>query len=77
MFLPDGCCHLIEATNRIESCTANLILFDTDLRTTTNEIDGNNDNNSIIIRIILDNIDDHIRIARLETLPSGKSEFIG
>ncbi|CAF3395246.1 unnamed protein product, partial [Rotaria sp. Silwood2] len=69
LFLPDGCCHLIEATNPIASCTANLVLFDTDFITTTNEREVNHDNSSIIITIIVDNIDYHIREAKLETLP--------
>lgn len=77
LFLPDGCCHLIEATDQIESCTANLILCDIDLNSTTNGIEENNENNSIIVMIILDNIDDYIRVAKLETLPSMKSEMIG
>jgi hypothetical protein len=80
LFLPDGCCHLIEATTRITSNTANLILFDTDSITTTtitNEFEGNTDHNSVAIKLILDNIEDHIRIATLETLPSVKSEIIG
>ncbi|CAF3582779.1 unnamed protein product, partial [Rotaria sp. Silwood2] len=69
LFLPDGCCHLIEATNPIASCTANLVLFDTGFITTTNEREVNHDNSSIIITIIVDNIDYHIREAKLETLP--------
>ncbi|CAF1020708.1 unnamed protein product [Rotaria sordida] len=75
LFLPDGCCHLIETTNPIASCTANLVLFDTDL-ITTNEIEINHDTNSIIITIIVDSIDDHIREAKLETLPLLKSKII-
>jgi hypothetical protein len=77
LFLPDGCCHLIEATNQIASCTANLILFDTDLIMTTNGLEGNNDNNTIIIYIILDNIEDHVQAAKLETEPISKSNIIG
>jgi hypothetical protein len=45
-------------------------LSDTDLITTN----GINDNNSIIIRIILD---DNLQVAKLETLSSLKSEIIG
>ena len=67
----------MEATNEIASCTANLILFDTDSNQTSNEIDEINENNSIVIRIILDNSDEHIRVVTLETIPSTKSEMIG
>ncbi|CAF4221748.1 unnamed protein product [Rotaria sp. Silwood2] len=79
LFLPDGCFHLIEVTNQIAPCTANLILFDTDL-VLTNDIltsitDDFNDNNSIIIKIILDDIDDNLRVVKLETLPPTRSEI--
>ncbi|CAF3424184.1 unnamed protein product [Rotaria sp. Silwood1] len=76
LFLPDGCCHLIETIDPIVSCTANLVLVHTDLVTSTNEIEANQDNNSIVITIIVDNTDDHIREAKLETLPSLKSDII-
>jgi hypothetical protein len=46
------------------------------LNSTTNEIEGTNENN-MIITIILDDIDEHIRVAKLETLPSMKSDMIG
>jgi len=50
-----------------------LILFDTDL-VLTNDIllsltENFNDNNSIIIKIILDDIEDNLRVVKLETLP--------
>ncbi|CAF4378789.1 unnamed protein product, partial [Adineta steineri] len=51
LFLPDNCCHLIETTDHIASCTANLILFDMNSTETTNKINENLDNNSIIIKI--------------------------
>ncbi|CAF3068379.1 unnamed protein product [Rotaria socialis] len=77
LFLPDGCCRLMETTNSIPSYEVNLILFDTDLiLTESDEIEANNDNSSIIIKIIIDNIDDSIQEAKLETLPVLKSDII-
>ena len=35
------------------------------------------DNNSIIIKIILDDIDNNIRVVKLETLPPTRSEISG
>ncbi|CAF1124957.1 unnamed protein product [Rotaria sordida] len=79
LFLPDGCFHLIEVTNQIAPCTANLILFDTDLVLTNNILlsitEDFNDNNSIIIKIILDDIDENLRVVKLETLPPTRSEI--
>ncbi|CAF2058038.1 unnamed protein product [Rotaria magnacalcarata] len=77
LFLPDGCCRLMETTDSIPSYEVNLILFDTDLiLTEPDEVEVNNDNSSIIIKIIIDNIDDSIREAKLETLPVLKSDII-
>lgn len=61
------------------SCTANLILLDTDL-VLTNDIllsftENSQDNKTIIIKIILDDIDDNLRVVKLETLPSLKSDI--
>lgn len=67
----------MEATNEISSCTANLILLNTDLSKTSNEMDGIIDQNSIVIKMIMDNIDEHIRVVKLETPPSIKTELIG
>lgn len=67
----------MEATNEISSCTANLILLNTDLNKNSNEIDAIVDQNSIVIKMILDNIDEHIRVVKLETPPSIKTELIG
>ncbi|UJR25424.1 hypothetical protein I4U23_006771 [Adineta vaga] len=78
LFLPDGCCHLIEATNQTTSCTANLILYDTDLildNEISSLIDDANDSTLIIIKLILDDIDDNLRVVKLETLPSTRSEL--
>ncbi|CAF3885812.1 unnamed protein product, partial [Rotaria sp. Silwood1] len=65
-------------TNQKAPCTANLVLFDTDL-VLTNDIlssitEDFNDSNSIIIKIILDDIDDNLRVVKLETLPPTRSE---
>ena len=35
------------------------------------------DNNSIIIKIILDDIDENLRVVKLETLPPTKSDTPG
>ena len=64
----------MEATNEISSCTANLILLNTDLSQNSNEID---DQNLIVIKMIVDDIDEHIRVVKLETPPSIKTELIG
>jgi hypothetical protein len=60
------------------SCTANLILLDTDLVLTNDMllslIENPQDNNSIIIKIILDDIDDSLRVVKLETLPPSKTD---
>ncbi|CAF1004965.1 unnamed protein product [Adineta steineri] len=69
LFLPDNCCHLIETTDHIASCTANLILFDMNSTETTNKINENLDNNSIIIKITFDVTGEQIQEAELETLP--------
>ncbi|CAF1396116.1 unnamed protein product [Adineta ricciae] len=77
LLLPDGCFHLIEATDQISSCTANLILYDTDLvldNEASSLMDDTNDNNSIIIKLLLDDIDDNLRVVKLETLPPARSE---
>lgn len=78
LFLPDGCFQLMEATNQVTTYTANMILLDTDI-VLTNEwllslIDSPNENNTIIIKIILDDIDDCLRVVKLETLPPTKSD---
>jgi hypothetical protein len=68
---------LIEATSQTTSCTANLILCDTDLisdRDIAVLADEANDPSSIIVKIILDDIDDNLRVVKLETLPPVKSE---
>jgi hypothetical protein len=61
------------------SCTSNLILLDTDLVLTNDMllslIENPQDNNSIIIKIILDDIDDSLRVVKLETLPPLKSDI--
>jgi len=55
--------------------------LDTDLFSTDNIssiIEDLNDNNSIIIKIIFDDIDDdQIRVVKLETLPPTRSEIPG
>jgi hypothetical protein len=54
--------------------------LDTDLFSTDNIssiIEDLNDNNLIIIKIILDDIDDKIRVVKLETSPPTKSEIPG
>lgn len=67
----------METTKEIESCTANLILVDIDSNKISDEIDETNENNSITMKIILDNIEEHIRVVKLETIPSRKNEMIG
>jgi hypothetical protein len=69
---------LIEAANQVTTYTANFILFDTDF-VVSNEMlssmtEDFNNNNSIIIKIILDDIDDYLRVVKLETLPPTKSD---
>ncbi len=54
--------------------------MDTDLVLTDNIssiTEDLNDNNSIIIKIILDDIEDKIRVAKLETSPPTSSEIPG
>ncbi len=55
--------------------------MDTDLVLTNNissKTEDLNDNNSIIIKIIFDDIDDdQIRVVKLETLPLTRSEIPG
>jgi len=79
LFLPDGCFQLIETTNQMTSCTANFILFDMDVLTDMNLAnviaDGTNENQSLIIHLILDDIDDNIRVVKLETPPPPRSDI--
>ena len=70
MLLPDGCCHLTEATDQTTSSTANLLLVDTDLATP--DVEGS----AVVVKIIFDNIEDHLRVAKLETLPTAKAESL-
>jgi len=54
--------------------------LDTDLVLTNNissRTEDLYDNNSIIIKIIFDDIDDEIRVVKLETLPPTRSEIPG
>ena len=63
------------------SCTANFILFDMDALTDMNLAnviaDGTNENQSLIIHLILDDIDDNIRVVKLETPPPPRSDIPG
>ena len=72
LFIPAGCCHLIETTELSESCPANLILLETDLLTSIDT--SNSKTNTIVIKIILD---DHLQLATLETLPPANSDILG
>jgi 5,10-methenyltetrahydromethanopterin hydrogenase len=74
LLLPDGCCHLLEVTDQSTLLTANLLLVDTDL--VVSDIEGSADKSAIVIKIIFDNIEEHIRVARLETLPTANSESL-
>ena len=74
LLLPDGCCHLMEVTDRSTLLTANLLLVDTDLAAP--DIEGSADKSAIVIKIIFDNIEDHLRVAKLETLPTANSESL-
>ncbi|CAF3132197.1 unnamed protein product [Rotaria socialis] len=78
LLLPDGCFNLIEVTNKIVPCTANLVLFDTDLVLTKEVLssitEDFNDSNSIVVKIILDDIDDNLRVVKLESVPPSRSE---
>ena len=60
------------------SCSANLILFDTDLvvdsATLATITDGNNETNSVVVKIILDDIEDGLRVVKLETLPPARTD---
>ncbi|CAF0783594.1 unnamed protein product [Adineta steineri] len=78
LFLPDGCFHLVEATNQKGLHTANFILYDTDIvltNDTSSLTEILNDNNSIVIKLIFDDIDDNLRVVKLETLPPTRSEI--
>lgn len=81
MLLPDGCCHLIEASNQITSCTANLILLDTDIVLTNDMllsiIEKPQETNSVILKLMFDDIDDNLRVVKLETIPSSRSDTSG
>ena len=44
---------------------------------TTNEMETNKDSYSIVIKIILDNMDDHVREAKLESVPLLPSDING
>ncbi|CAF0789835.1 unnamed protein product [Adineta ricciae] len=77
LLLPDNCCHLMETTSQIASCTANLILLDMDaLVTTADDCQQYTDKYSIAIRIIFDSSDEQIHLVELETQPSEKFDRI-
>lgn len=74
LLLPDGCCHVMEVTDQSTSLAANLLLVDTDLAAP--DIEGSADKSAIVIKIVFDNIEDHLRVAKLETLPTANSESL-
>ena len=76
LFLPDGCCHIIEGTEHNAFYSANLILLDTEMISgAIHELEKNFDSNSLVIRIIFDGIDHHLHLVKLERLHLMKTKL--
>lgn len=77
LVLPDGCFHLLEGnlSNSERIYSANFILLDTELMPSElHQIEKNFDTNSIIIRVIFDDIDHQLHFVQLERLHLIKRE---
>ncbi|CAF0782432.1 unnamed protein product [Didymodactylos carnosus] len=72
LLLPDGCCRLVESSAYVLSCSANILVLDSDTSPSCDsDIPLNNNNNStdslVILKITIDNDDKNIQEVKMET----------